>query len=1281
MKYFIGILSFLSFLNLFAQNWQDEKIFRINKLPAAAAITLHDSEDAAKEDSASSYEVSLDGNWKFNYYGNPDQRSANFFNEDFDDSKWNLIKVPSNWQMKGYSHPLYTNITYPFNAKNTPRVMDEPVNPLYSNFDSSKRNGVGQYRYAFEVPSDWTHNKIYINFCGVDSAFYLWVNGKKVGYSQDSRTPAIFDITKFIKNGKNIVAVEVYQYSDASYLEDQDMWRLSGIFRSVKLQARPALQIADVFIKAGLTSDYANGVLSVELDLQNLSDYVQEFKIKGKVFDGDKVLFDAYSDGKLASQKAQKTKWAFPILKNVKKWSAETPNLYKLVLELEYQGKKTFSAFNFGYRKVELKNGQMLVNSQPILIKGVNLHEFDMIDGHTVSRQTLKKDLLLMKKFNINAVRTSHYPQPDYFYDLCNELGFYVVAEANVESHGYVFISRENPEDKGIARDSWFAQILDRQKNLVERFKNHPSIIMWSLGNENDDCDNFKKAAEWVRSRDDSRLVHNDRNKNQTYTDLFAEMYASPTRLEKFAESRAKLPLAERKPAILCEYAHAMGNSGGVFKKYWDMVRTTDWFQGGFIWDWKDQGIKVNAPAFAFVKDKINPQRDIKIYGDVSLQGGLQGASAVAYPGVLDEAKTALSVAALLDANFPDSRFKRLSGALFEKYVQKEDVIIEQNSGSFSLKITDFRTKLEFSAYNSEGKKYIVSAAFDLSKQQGAMWIVGIIGNGKIALYADGALLASKDFEGLLRADKFGSINFAKRNRTMRTYFSEHILGCKIFDRTLSDAEVKNGKFENEKILSDIDFRNFKMDSKVRPAFVYGGYFGDYPNDGNFCLNGIVMPDSAPSPQIFEVKKAYQNVWFKLVSARSGVAKISVFNENFFKTLDGLKFRWELSKNGDKIADGDFNVPNLAPHKSAEIEINTGVGGADNAEYFLRVSAHLADDEVWANEGEEVAWEQFKLSGFYVAPNPEKTGDALSIIDSDDYYTIQNSNFSVKFDKHTGWINSYSYKGVEIIKGEMKLNFWRALTDNDRGSKASEKNVFWDNATKNLQMAISEYPAETPDDASLKLSFYYGVSGDKTAKKVTYGIYPDGTINVVAKIETQSGLPFLLRVGFEFILDKKFGNVTWFGKGPYENYIDRSWGTWIGKFSSTIEDLFHNYISPQESGNRAGVRWVDFISQDKKHHLKICSSDEKFLEFSASAYLQADLDQSDYAYKLSPRDFYIVNIANVNAGVGGVTSWSESPMPEHRPESGKTYEFGFSFKGQVTEDGLIEKTKKIFMFF
>ncbi|PLV56220.1 glycoside hydrolase family 2 TIM barrel-domain containing protein [Thermotoga sp. SG1] len=507
--------------------------------------------------------ISMSGNWKFFFAKNPFEVPENFFLEDFNDEDWDEIEVPSNWEMKGYGKPIYTNVVYPF----------EPNPPFVPKDD----NPTGVYRRWVEIPKEWFEKEIFLHFEGVRSFFYLWVNGKRMGFSKDSCTPAEFRATDVLKPGKNLICVKVLKWSDGSYLEDQDMWWFAGIYRDVYLYALPKFHIRDIFVRTDLDEDYKDGKIFLDVELRNLGEE-REKDLRIVLTDPQGKEMTLVEEK--VRPKSETLSFVFEV-KDPKKWSAETPHLYVLKVKLGEDEKKV----NFGFRKVEVKEGRLLFNGRPLYIKGVNRHEFDPDRGHAVTVERMIEDIKLMKQHNINTVRTSHYPNQTKWYDLCDYYGLYVIDEANIESHGIGWDLDVTLANK----PEWEKAHFDRIKRMVERDKNHPSIIFWSLGNEAGDGTNFEKAALWIKERDNTRLVHYEgttRRGESYYVDVFSLMYPKINVLLEYASKKRE------KPFIMCEYAHAMGNSVGNLKDYWDVVERYPYLHGGCIWDWVDQGIR-----------------------------------------------------------------------------------------------------------------------------------------------------------------------------------------------------------------------------------------------------------------------------------------------------------------------------------------------------------------------------------------------------------------------------------------------------------------------------------------------------------------------------------------------------------------------------------------------------------------------------------------------------------------------------------------------------------------
>lgn len=564
-----------------SNDWENEQVLGINKEAARTICLPYASKEQAMKDvpAASPWYVALDGTWQFHWVKQPSERPLDFYKTDFDATQWTTIPVPSNMEMQGYGTPIYTNIEYPFKV-DPPRVMGA----VPADWTTAKEpNPVGSYRRYFEVPANWNGKEVFLHFDGVISAMYVWINGQKVGYSQSSFNPAEFDITKYIKPGKNLVAVEVYKWSDGSYLEDQDMFRFSGIHRSVYLYAKPKLHIQDYFLQSDLAADLKSAVFYAKTDIKN-DGSAAAATVSVDIYDPAGKLYSSIHQpvATLKSASAQ----VYTLRADIRQpalWSAETPRLYTVLLTLkDKQGQvlETLSS-KFGFRKVEIKDSRLWVNGEPVLLKGVNRHEVHPAYGKAVPRATMIRDITLMKQCNINTVRTCHYPNDPLWYQLCDEYGLYVVDEANLETHGMGDQLTKDP--------AWKKAYVDRQVRLVERDKNHPSVIIWSMGNESWGGENFVAGKAAIRAIDSSRPVHYEGYND--IADIESTMYPSVNTL--IAEGEKTSP----KPFFMCEYEHVMGNSGGNLPEYWEAIESHKRLIGGCIWEWVDQGVNKRIPS------------------------------------------------------------------------------------------------------------------------------------------------------------------------------------------------------------------------------------------------------------------------------------------------------------------------------------------------------------------------------------------------------------------------------------------------------------------------------------------------------------------------------------------------------------------------------------------------------------------------------------------------------------------------------------------------------------
>ncbi|MDE3251798.1 MAG: DUF4981 domain-containing protein [Bacteroidota bacterium] len=701
--------------------WENEKVVDINKLASHASFLHYPSVALAEKNqaAASPWYLSLNGTWKFSYVDVPEKRPMDFYRTDFSDKEWKTIPVPGNWELNGFGIPIYTNIVYPF-PKNPP-FIDHHFAP------------VGTYRKKITVPENWTGKQILLHFGSVTGAMYVYLNGKEVGFSKASKTPAEFDITPWVHSGDNTLALQVFRWHDGSYLEDQDFWRLTGIERDVYLEATNRESIIDMDLRAGLDKTYVNGDFSAKIAIRNPGR--QKLSVSVALFDEQQqkvysTIVSAPNQNGVVNIHA--------VLPDIKTWSAETPRLYQCVvslLDVNRQVKEATSQ-KIGFRTVEIKDAQLLVNGKRIMVHGVNRHEHDEKLGHVPTRELMLKDIRLMKQNNINAVRSSHYPNDPLWLSLCDEYGLYIVDEANIEVHGMgasnqgYFDSTQHPAYLA----SWAPAFMDRIRRMQGRDKNHPSVIIWSMGNECGNGKVFHDAYRWLKETDPDRPVQFEQAGEDWNTDIVCPMYPGINYMKRYAVDASKT-----RPFIMCEYSHAMGNSNGNFQEYFDVINTNPKMQGGFIWDWVDQGIlSTNAngrPFWAYGGDLGAGQ----LHNDENFcANGLVAADRTLHPGIYEVKKGYQDIQFRAD-NWKNGKirienhfcFTSLAGFDFTWVLQKEGKEIK--SGHFQLNTkpgenqevqiplpeigTDAEYMLNLYAYSKKAT-YLVPAGHEVAREQ-----------------------------------------------------------------------------------------------------------------------------------------------------------------------------------------------------------------------------------------------------------------------------------------------------------------------------------------------------------------------------------------------------------------------------------------------------------------------------------------------------------------------------------------------------------------------------------
>ncbi|NLU95959.1 glycoside hydrolase family 2 TIM barrel-domain containing protein [Chitinophaga sp. Ak27] len=991
--------------------------------PHAHFIPYTNAAAAVRRDSARAAVMLLDGTWHFHIARNPGARPRDFYRTDFDVSQWKKIRVPENWQTAGFDSYIFTDVEYPF--KPDPPKVPADFNP------------VGSYRRDFELPANWKNKQVWIHLGAVNSFFYLWINGHYLGFSKDSKTPTEFDITPYLKTGANNVSIQVFRFSDGSYLEGQDMWKLSGIERSIYLVARPELCVFDFFAKPLLTNQYKDGNLDLLLQLNRRPLPAEAGqRIRVKLLDKDKTILTR------EWQIERDSTWEMKaVLTDIRSWNAERPALYTLVItHYGRNGAELESvAHRIGFRTVEIKGGQLLLNGVPIHIKGVNRHEHDMYRARVISHEGMRHDIEVMKQYNINAVRNSHYPDTEEWYDLCDEYGIYLVDEANIECDGMSLTPLQTLSDK----PEWEQAYLHRTKRMVERDKNYCSIITWSLGNESGFGDNFITTYKYIKAKDNTRPVQYEAAGSNPWTDIICPMYKSIYTLQQ------KYLLAnDPRPIIQCEYAHMMGNGGGNLLDDWELFYQHPRLQGGFIWDFADQTF-------------------------------------------------------------------------------------------------------------------------------------------------------------------------------------------------------------------------LKTDANGRQIWAYGADMGTVgaTSDTSFCADGMLAADRTPHPQAFEVRKVYQNIQIKPAGTQWRIT-----NRFDFTNLQDYTIRWKIKGDGADVATDVIPPLALAPGKDTLLAIALpDFAPTAGTHYYLHFETLSPDQAV-------VATEQYPLPAYIPVVKQTMDGPPLQVTEDG---TIGNTLFKARFNKITGWLDSYTSGNQSLLQSPLQPNFWRAATDNDIGNSGQIRCGIWQHALQNAELKELKITPVNATRTEVKTIHYLPTV--KVTYTTTYTVFVNGDINVAAEfMPADTTLPELPRMGMRMILPPNYNQVSWLGRGPFDNYQDRKYAADVDVYMMPADALFHPYPRAQESGHRTDVRWMAMQDKDKSGWMFLSDT------LLSAGVLHFDMAQLDFDRRQNKHGHSILNdngiwwdIDYLQQGVGGDNSWGAKPHPQYQLPC-RPYQYSFTLRRLTPGMNAVQQAKLSF---
>lgn len=1230
----------------------------------------------------------------------------NFYKTDYKatTNDWKTkLQLPCSWTRQGFDFSIYTNVTMPWQSKYDSNVSAPNAPANY--------NPVGLYRKTFKVTDDMkaANGRVYLSFQGVESSYYVYVNGKEVGYSEDSYSPHSFDITDYLTTdgSDNLLAVEVHKFCDGTWMEDQDMYYDGGIFRDVYLYSAPLVHIYDYKVETDLDENYENATMKLNVTVANASKAAAEgYKVDVRLYDQDGKMFvndmtmdldtvpaaDGDTDGSVSTAGSK-------LVLSPELWSAETPNLYTMVLSLYDSKTGTYMGSvsqQLGFREIEFTksevdtNGNRIttdseykpitINGKQLLLKGTNRHDTDPEYGKYVPHETQEEDIKLMKQYNLNALRTSHYSNDEYLYYLCDKYGIYVMGETNLESHALMNQGEKQVNFKNLA--------MDRTVTAFNRLKNRTAIVMWSTGNENYYSSSasyangmFYDLIWYFKNNDSTRPIHSESSDGNNGTDMRSNMYPSVDTLY----SRA----AANMPYVLCEYDHAMGNAVGNLKEYWDAIRSSDNMLGGFIWDWVDQSRILsldNLPQSYVVtekKDGVVGSASISSVDENPDSGALTGKSANGY--------------ALFES---DKYNEALSGSGKSFTVEvickpasdgADKVLIAKGDHQFALK-TNSSKQLEFFAYYNNNWNSVTAKKPD---NWVGNWhqVVATYDKGAIKIYCDGVLLGQGTGNTTIASSSV-ALGVGCSADNGRTFDGEISIG-RVYNRALSLEEIKAQNSttpaiteKSDDVLLWADFAGLTVDEASKPYdyyadtdahtnlysdeikgnfYGYGGDSGESPNDNSFCVNGLVSPDRDVQPELYEVKYQYQSVWFTADDSKLLGETIDVYNENNFLNLNDFDVTWTLTEDGKAIGSGKLSAEdtNLAGRESGTIKVPYRASMPEEkkagAEYYLNLSVQLKEDTEWAKAGHEVAYEQFQIPAEVTKVEPTVNTNVTVDESAEDVIKVSGTDFSFEVEKATGTLKNYVYKGETLLTSGPVPNYWRGILNNDNGNYDGN----WKNVNKNV--TASDIAVGTNDAGQKTIRVTLASASQANLKQtMVYKVDGSGAVTVDATVDaTGTSLGRYIRIGTVMELPEGYENVEWYGNGPVEAMWDREDFATVGRYSNTVSGMFYPYLDTQDTGTVTGVKWISVTNPSAKSAMAIAATDT--VEASALHFTVDDLDQAQHPYELTKLDSTILTVNYRSQGTGNKSCGADTLSAYLLPNN-KAYTYEYTMVPYTTKD-------------
>ena len=1183
--------------------------------------------------------LSLNGTWKFGYYESPSEVPADFFKPAFNDRKWGTIEVPSNWEMQGYGQAVFRNVSAPFyivppeEIRNRfRRRFQEDVPPFAVQFPKAPEfNPTGAYRTTFNLPRDWKGEQVFLRFEKVASASFVWINGQEVGYNEGAQEPAEYNVTKYLKPGKNTLAVLVLKYSDGYYLEGQDYWRLAGIFDDVTLYASPQARIWDWQVITDFGPDFVDSDLSVAVTLRGFDVQGSGYKVKATVSkDGKSVAEMAGGPVAIGPGSCQTVNLAAKV-KAPEKWTAETPTLYRLDLVLTDAAGKVVDQVDkrIGFKKTEIRDGVFYLNGQPVKVSAQCSHMQHPTLGHAMTEEVIRRDMEILKQFNFNGVRTSHYPPVNEYLDLADEYGLYIIDETGDESHASEYAS-SLPEFKEMYRE--------RVRRMVLRDRNHACVLFWSAGNESGEGENIAEVIQEGKSLDPTRYwMYGGNAPKHPAEDIVGPRYPIPLELEL----GYGLDTKDMRPSFMDEYVSVAGNGGGAMDDFWEVVYAYPKLMGGAVWDFVSPGLTERVRT---LKDKSPNAVPAHLMGQAKLVKGRTGKAVD-----LNKQDQWVQLYRADALEIAGEGLTLTLDILPRKYNVSGGYLLTKGENQFGLR--QWRNeRLDF--YLDNGQKQVLSAPLP-TDWEGRWHNVTATYDGKeMRIYLDGALAASQPMTGAIR------------NLPLSVCIGRSEDGCgqdtNVFtcDALIDNAgvfaeAVAPGVFDPSKAAVWLDFEE---ETDEGTFWSYGLGARTY---------GSIWPDRTPQPEMWQMKKSTQPLSFRLLDADQGT--VEVWNRSRFLNASHYVTTWTLTADADVVASGELPL-DVAPMDRKIVRIQLPHPQAvPGKEYRLTVSSVLAKDEMWAPKGHEVSWDQFELKAWNIADVHQAVSGAVGLTEKNASYVVSGEGFSYAFSTVTGELVSAVVHGKEMIAKPLKLNVWRAPIANEvdgwGGSSAGRVNAPGYSAVGHTsQILAAHYYAagldrmashpirvtarEAGDDVVVEVrtlallgsedkqldAYISGRSYSGFEESYRWIVAGDGTLTLHHKVNPQGSMPaWLPRMGLTLMLDKSLDQVEWHGRGPQASYPDRKSGYRLGIWQTDVASMYEPYLMPQDYGLRTDTRWVRMT--DASGCGLEFSMDQPFA-FSAYDCTTDNLTKAVYQFDLQRGGDITLNLDYATSGVG-----------------------------------------------